>query len=275
METHETEDSAPDAALTHQPRAGQVAGRAFAGASRSFSSAATDALVAKARADVEARWLIAQRCRRSLDDVRQDLIAECRRPSFARAAMYARPAGKKQNEQGAGVANLIEGLSIRFAEAAARCMGNLQPEVQTIYDDHTTRIVKVTVTDYETNVAWSRDLNVAKTVERKQLKKGQRALGERVNSYGDRVFIVEATDDEVNVKESAMVSKAARTLLLRIVPGGIQDECKAIIKQVIANANDKDPSAAKNRALDGLAALGIKPSQLIEYLGKPLEQATP
>jgi hypothetical protein len=266
------DDNAPVALA---PRgANQVARQDFGGTSLAMSSAQTDALVAKARADVEARWILAMRRPRNLDDVRQSLIAECSRPQFARVAVYARPVGKKQDPQGNWINAVAEGLSIRFAEAAARCMGNLQPDVQTIYDGADTRIVRVTVTDYESNVTWSRDLNVRKTVERKQLKRGQKSLGERLNSYGDRVFIVEATDDEVNVKEAAMVSKAARTLILRVVPGHLQDECKDLCKRIAAQADAKDPAANKNRALDAFASLGIKPSQILEYLGKPIEQAT-
>lgn len=266
------DDNAPQALA---PRAAnQVARQDFGGTSLAIGNAQTDALVAKARADVEARWILAMRRPRNLDDVRQQLISECQRPQFARVAMYARPVGKKQDAAGNWINAVAEGLSIRFAEAAARCMGNLQPDVQTIYDGPDTRIVRVTVTDYESNVTWSRDLNVRKTIERKSLKKGQRSLGERLNSYGDRVFIVDATDDEVNVKEAAMVSKAVRTLILRVVPGHLQDECKSLCKAIAASADAKDPAAAKNRALDAFARLGVKPSQVIDYLGKPLEQAT-
>jgi hypothetical protein len=135
--------------------------------------------------------------------------------------------------------------------------------------------VRVTVTDLEVNGTWSRDLTVAKTVERKMLKKGQTPISTRVNSYGDRVFIVEATDDEVGVKEAAAVSKAARTLILRLVPGHIQDEALALCKQIASDRDAKDPDAARVRILDAFSGIGVTPVDLEQYLGHSTEKITP
>lgn len=247
------------------PRQNSLSRRDFSGVSLAVGNAATEALVAKARADTEARWIMAMRRPRNLDDVRQDILKECRRPGFADVAIYSVPRGE----------NKIEGLSIRFAEVAARCMGNLQPEVVTIYDDETTRIVRVTVTDYESNVTWSKDLSIKKTVERKFLKKGQRSYGERENSYGQRVYIVDATDDDVNTKEAAMVSKAVRTLILRIIPGHLQDEAFAICAKIAKDKDAKDPDAARIGMLDSFAGIGVKPSEIEEYLGHTTERMAP
>lgn len=279
METHDSSeaiDEQPNGALTTQPRSGQSMRRDFAGTMLAVTSAATDALVAKARADVEARWIMAMRMPRNLDDVRQCMLRECKRPGFADVATYARPVGNKKNERtGEWEQAFAEGLSIRFAEMAARAMGNMQPDVQTIFDDDRLRIVRVTVTDFESNVTWSKDLSIRKTVERKQLKKGQRSLQERTNSYGDRVFVVEATDDEVAVKEAAQVSKAARTLILRMVPGHLQDEMFDLCKQVSADKQAKDPNAARVRLLDAFASVGVMPSDLEQYLGHTTERLAP
>jgi hypothetical protein len=248
------------------PQVNQIARTDLMGTSLATSNPATEALIAKERASIEARWIMAMRRPRNLDDVRQRVLAECRRPGFAEAAVYARPVG------GGKVA---EGLSIRFAEVAMRCMTNMPCDTQTIFDGATERIVRVTVTDLETNVTWSRDITIKKTVERRQLKKGQRPLGERLNSYGERVFIVEATDDEVAVKEAAQISKMARTLILRCVPGNIQDEAKALCRRISSDKTAKDPVGERNKVLDAFSGLGVLPSQLAAYLGKPLEQARP
>jgi hypothetical protein len=263
------------ALATQQPQQNQIARTDLMGASLSTTNAATEALIAKERASIEARWIMAMRRPRNLDDVRQRVLAECRRPGFAESAIYHRPAGNKQDANGKWVPNIIEGLSIRFAEVAVRCMTNIPVETQTIFDGDRDRVVRVTVTDLESNVTWSRDITIKKTVERKQLKKGQRPLGERVNSYGDRVFIVEATDDEVSVKEAAMISKMSRTLILRCVPGNIQDEAKMLCRKISADKTAQDPAAAKTKVLDAFSTLGVLPSQLADYLGKPLEQARP
>lgn len=268
MDVIDTEDSAPSddgvgTSIVKRQRSGTVSRRDMAGSSLAVSSAATDALVAKARADVEARWMIALRCPRNLDDVEQEMRAECSNPDFAKAAIYARPVGGDK---------IAEGLSIRFAEMAVRVMGNVSVETFTIFDDDAVRITRVTVTDFETNATWSKDLSIRKTVERKHIKKGQKVLGERLNSYGDRVYIVEATDDDVNVKESNAISKAARTGALRLVPGGLQRKMLQLCKSIVADKAAKDPDGERKRMLDAFGLLRVMPSDLEEFLGHPTTQ---
>lgn len=277
MDTHvEYDENNQSNGQALAPRQNEMVRRDFGGVSVTRQSGAIEAMAAKERAMIEARWTMALHRPRNIDNVRQDIIKECRRPGFAEVAIYERPVGRKKNEKtGEWEEATIEGLSIRFAEVAARCMTNLSVETQTVHDADEERRVRVTVTDLESNGTWSRDLTVRKTVERKFLKKGQRPLAERVNSYGDRVFIVEATDDEVGVKEAAAISKAARTLILRLVPGHLQDEAMAICKKVAADRDAKDPDAARNRVLDAFAGLSIKPSDLEQLLGHSTEQLTP
>jgi hypothetical protein len=247
------------------PHGNMLARREFSGTAMVQASAAAEALVAKERANAEAKWIIAMRRPRNMDAVRQDILKECRRPGFADAAVYEVPRGGTK----------IVGLSIRFAEVAVRCMGNLQPEVITVFDGDDTRLVRCTVTDYESNVTWSKDITVKKTVERKQIGKGQRVHGERLNSYGDRVYIVDATDDDVNTKEAALVSKALRTLILRCIPGHIQDEALALCNKIYADKQARDPDAARVAMLDAFASVSIKPTDLEELLGHTTERMQP
>ncbi len=259
-------DEAPTGALTTAQRGNQVARQDFGGQSLATTSGATEALVAKARASVEACVIAAKRWPRNMLDSRQRILEDCRRPDFAKVAMYARPVG--------GGAK-AEGLSIRFAEAALRAMGNMSSTSETIYDDAAVRIVRVQVVDYETNAQWSKDLSIPKTVERKQLKRGQRPLAERVNSGGERVFIVEASDDDLATKEAALISKASRTCILRLIPGDIQDEAKRMIREVASKADAKDPLGARNRMLDSFSMIGVKPSQIEAWLGHEIDTISP
>lgn len=248
----------------HRPEVNQLIRRDFGGTSVARGSAATEALVAKARADIEARWTMAMHRPRDMDQVRSLLMKECARPGFADAAIYHKPIGDG-----------IEGLSIRFAEAAARCFGNIAMDVAQIYDDDNTRVMRVSATDLETNVTWPQDVTISKTVERRHLRNGQTAVATRTNSYGDLVYLVAATDDDLLNKQNALVSKALRTAILRIIPGNLQDEafdkCNAILKDKAA----KDPDAARNSMCDGFASLNIMPADLAEWLGHDLGTATP
>ena len=60
--------------------------------------------------------------------VREKLLKECHRPSFADVARYRKPIGKG-----------VEGLSIRFAEAALRLMKNITIQQTVVSEDEFTR----------------------------------------------------------------------------------------------------------------------------------------
>lgn len=225
----------------------------------------TTALAAQAKAQIEARYIVAMQRPRDMDTVRTKLLKECMRPGFAKVARYSKPVGRDK----------IEGPSIRFAEAALRCMGNVVPESFVIWDDEEKRVIRVSVTDIESNLTYSQDVVVQKTVERKQLGKGQQALSSRANGYGDIVYTVRATDDDVLNKQNAQVSKALRTQAIRLLPGDILEECMTAVVKVQKDEDAKDPDAAKKALLDAFARLNIMPNQLAEYLGHEVATVVP
>jgi len=247
------------------PERNQIVRRSFEGVSALMQNAATQALTAKATADINARWMIAMHRPRVMMDVRADLLKECERPGFAASAIYRVPRGGAT----------ITGMSVRFAEAAMKAMGNMGAEAQTLYDSDDERVVRVTVTDFERNTAWSRDLTISKTREVKALKRGQQAISTRVNSYGDTVFRVEATPDDVTTKEAAEISKASRTGVLRLVPGWLLAECRERCDKTAQNKAAQDPDVERRKIADAFSGLNVKPSWLTEYLGHDLDATTP
>src|SRR5690348_5556972 len=84
----------------------------------------TASAIAQASAEVQARYIMAIRRPRDWMTVRTRLMQECKRSGFAQTALYAKPAG----------GSLIVGFSIRFAEAALRCMTNMMPETRIVHD---------------------------------------------------------------------------------------------------------------------------------------------
>lgn len=236
-------------------------GQQFPAATQETSSTA---VAAQARAEVEARAIMALKRPRDMDDVRERLLKECRRPRFAQVARYQIPRAGKT----------IEGPSIRFAEAALRCMTNVLVQTATLYDDAEKRILRVTVTDLEANAAYSRDVTVAKTVERSSVKKDQLIVSQRLNSLGNVAYTVQASDDDLRMKEGAEVSRAVRTLFLRLLPGDVLDEAMDEIRGALKRGFDADPEAERKRHADAFAAIGVKPSELKEYLGHDLSLIT-
>lgn len=230
-----------------------------------IESSAT-AVAAQAKAMVEARYLLAMHRPRNWDDVRQRLIRECRRPAFAKnkSAFYHKPIGDG-----------VEGLGIRFAEVALRCMTNVLIESTLVFEDSMKEIHKVTVTDLEGNVTYPYDVRVEKTVERARPLSDGSFISVRKNSYGRDVYTVPAQEDDLLNKRGAQISKAIRTLALRIIPGDLQDEAEAVIKSVRMDEAARDPNAERNSIADAFMQLNILPSQLSEYLNQDFGTCSP
>lgn len=226
---------------------------------------ASTAMAERQRAEIQARYIMALQNPRNVDDARVRLLAACKRPGFAESAVYDLPRGDKT----------IGGLSIRFAEAAVREMRNIAVDAVVVYEDASTRRTKVSVVDLETNATYSRELTISKRIERKKTRKTDTIIAERETSTGDLVFIVVATDDEVNMAEQSQVSRAIRTLGLRLIDGDILDECYTQCRRTLTEGAKKDPEGERRRVCDAFAEYGVKPSDLARFLGIPLEQIQP
>lgn len=219
----------------------------------------------RAKADVLARFQVAMMRPRDLMVARETLLKHCKRLGFAEVARYAKPVGMGK----------VTGPSVRFAEACLQAFGNMSVDQPVIFDDAERRIVRVMATDLETNATTSADVTVTKTVERKKLKAGQTPIATRENSYGDLVYIVEATDDEITVKANAMVAKARRNCILQLVPGDIIEECMRAVVRTQEEGDAKDPEAAKKRMADAFFEQGVSVGDLKGYLGHDIGSCSP
>lgn len=228
------------------------------------SENAAVAMAAQQKAVVEARYKMALARPRDIDAVRQNMLKDARRPSFASVAIYHKPIGKG-----------IEGPSIRFVEAAIRNMTNILTETFTISEDDERSVVRVAVSDLETNTYFSQDVTVTKTVERAKLPQGEKPIRVRTNSYGKPVYILHGTDDDILNKQNALISKAVRTLGLRLIPGDLVDEAMWTVRQTMNAQDAHDPDAAKNRIIDAFAQLGVNVESLKDYLGHELSNIDP
>lgn len=213
------------------------------------------ALAEQVKATVQAKFLMAYQCPRDTEDARQRLLASCRRPGFAKKAIYHKPIGKG-----------IEGPSIRFAEEAIRTWGNIDVDTLIIFEDEFVRKIRVTCTDLERNASFAKSLTIDKTVERSN-KKDRDVISQRTNSKGSITYIVKATEDELNQKEAALISKAIRNEGLRLIPDDIVEEALAIVKKTRSGSIEKNISDEQKRIFDAFAQLGIQPKQLREYIG--------
>lgn len=233
-------------------------------AAMSASENAAFAMAAQMKAIVEARYKMALARPRDIDAVRQNMLKDARRPSFASVAIYHKPVGKG-----------VEGPSIRFVEAAIRNMTNILTETSTVSEDDERRVIRVSVSDLETNTYFSQDVTVTKTVERSKLPQGEKPIRIRQNSKGQPVYILHGTDDDILNKQNALISKAVRTLGLRLIPGDLVDEALYYVRQTMATQDAQNPDAAKNKIIDAFSQLGVSVESLKDYIGHELSSIDP
>lgn len=251
---------------------------------RPYSEVASSAVQAREQAAVQARYIVAMQRPRDVENFRVRLLKECRRPGFAEVAEYARPVGKEKNEQtGKWEDKIARGPSIRLIETAVQHFGNIVAEAPVVFEGEESRLVRAQMTDLETNVTWMQDIVVPRRIERRGFAdngqilppKGRNVINSRKNSSGDTVFLIEATDDEVNVKQSAMISKAQRKNAERLLPADIVQEALTVCRKTREDEDSKDPTGAMRRIVDGFAEFNVEPSELAEYLEKPLDRIQP
>lgn len=217
-----------------------------------------------AKARIQAAYIMALRKPRSIDAARAAIMTACENPAFAKVVEFAKPIGDRK----------VRGPSIRFAELALRAWTNIDSDIQVLYEDQTTRRIKVRVLDLESNTSFSKEIQLAKTVERKS-SAGRVIISERLNSSKEKVYVVEATEDEILNKENALISKALRNEGLRLIPGGIIEEALEKARKTRANEAAADPDKAKNQIVDAFRGLRIMPKDLEKYLRHPLDILTP
>lgn len=237
---------------------------------------AASASASLAKATIEAKFVIALRPenRRSVMAARASILEACQRPKFAEGAMYHVKRGSKQNANGQWVDNLIEGPSIRFAETALQAWKNVDVSQVIAWENDEYRLVRITVTDLENNISYTDEAMLAKTIERSKLKQGQEAIARRTNSDGREVFIVRATDEEMQNKTNIAKSKSIRNSGLRLIPEDIVEEAMEAVVRTNEKGGD-DPKAGIKKVLDAFSALGVSPSEVEAYLDHPLETISP
>jgi hypothetical protein len=218
------------------------------------------------KAQIQSAFIMALQRPRDILEARDRILRECSRPGFAEDAEYSKPIGRE----------VITGPSIRFAELAIREWGNVDVQTQILFEDESVRRLRVTVTDLETNSKFGRDIVIKKTIERKS-KRGRDGdvIGERKNSYGERTYILRATDEEMYTKEAAWLSRIIRNEGLRIIPSDIVSEGLKIAKQTRENNAAQDPDAAQKRIVDSFSSIGIRPSDLARYLEHDIAKIGP
>lgn len=232
------------------------------------------ALAAAAEADVKARFTLARLNPRHEDDCAVRILTACRRPSFAakpgpgkQVAMYSRPVGGRAN---------AEGLSVHAAREFRRLWGNIDTNIQLVFEDEEKEVWRVATTDLEVNFRRSIDVQVPKAIERSSPRDGDEILKSRMNSYNKPVYLIRAEGDELKATRGKAIAIAERETILAMLPGDLKEEAIATVKATQANEHARDPAGARKEVCDMFADLGVMPREIEQaYLRHPLEQMTP
>ena len=231
------------------------------------------AVSASARAEIESAFVMALKMPRNRDQARVEILDSCKNLIFAEKVKYKKPVGWTK-DRGQWVQNYVEGPSIRFAEEMIRSWGNVKVQCVTIYEDADKRITLVNVVDLQKNISYSKQITIVKTVERKKAK-DREVISERLNSKQERIFIVVATDDEVNIKEAALISKEIRNASLRLIPQDIIEEAMQVTAATLKAGVSSDMKGARKAIIDTFATIGVKPKDLEEYIGHSIDTVSP
>lgn len=252
--------------LITRPSGAAIATRgAFSDSVEVRGETAATAVAERAKAEVQARFAIAQHRPRNVLDVRARVLDHCKRPGFAAKARYRKPVGN----------TAVEGPSIRFVETALAEYSNVDTDTVVAFEDSEKILLRVSVTDLENNLTHKGEVLIRKTVERSSLRPGMEAVGKRQNTSGRDVYIIRATDEDLANKQAAAASKMLRGLGLKILPADVVEEAMQLCIDTLRDAATKDPSAERKKIADAFHSLGVNPAALVDYLGHPLERLEP
>lgn len=221
--------------------------------------------ITREEAEIKAAYTMAIMRPRDFDLVRSRVLKACKRASFAanKSAYYRKPVGKdKQGHQ-----QYVQGAGIRLAEELARQYGNLRCQIIILRDDDEAVEYSVTVLDLETNTSWPQVTRVAKKIERKKPREGQEIIGQRKNSYGEIVYIVRPTDEELLMLANSHLSRALRNAIIRAVPNDLtEDAIEQIVETRQQEGGKKTPEEKRKEIFDAFSERGIDPPEVEAYV---------
>lgn len=216
-------------------------------AERSIRSASAGAAEEQTRAiaQVQAAYVMAKRFPRDEQRSLERILNSCRRFSLAEQALYAYPRGD----------TLVEGPSIRLAEAIAQAWGNMDFGIHEVAQRNGESEVEAFATDLETNVRRSAKFFAPHI---RQTKKGQHKLTDPRDIY------------EMVANNGA---RRLRACILAIIPGDVIEQAEAEVKKTL-QANSGPLKDRIDRMIKAFAALNVTQAMLEQHLGHAIANTT-
>jgi hypothetical protein len=200
------------------------------------------ALEATERASIDIQIATAKRYPRTLSKVKSDMLSFATLDSdTASSCFYTLPRGGKN----------IQGPSVRLAEIAVACYGNLRAG---------TRIIECVTTGDSPHVtiqAFAMDLerNSAITMEKRRRIVGKKSKGGQID------------EDDINLAANAGSAIAFRDAVFKVVPRALIDPVWEQAK-LVAIGDVKTLADRRAKAFDAFAKMGADQARVLQALGK-------
>lgn len=208
---------------------------------------ATAGAAASAQHEIQSAIIIARKFPRNEEQCFQELMAACKRPSFAEDATYSFPRGDAQ----------VEGPSVNLAREAGRIWGNIRFGLYIVREDEESMLIRGWAWDIQKNTKVEHDDSFKKLIQRKGkgwVVPDERDLRELTNRRG---------------------AILVRNSLLQVMPKDLIEDALYQCSQTLEDKTSKDPEAAKKRLLVDFATINVTVEMLEKRLGHPFAQASP
>lgn len=201
----------------------------------------------RAIAQIQGEMLLARKMPRNANAAMREFEDACKIPEFASVAFFSVPRGNNQR---------VEGESIRFAEEAARCWGNIYTYHKELSRSDGKSEVVVGAWDLQTGFHVERQLTVVHVID---LQSGSR-----------RCRSEKEIDDLINNK----AAKQRRGVILAVLPKWFTEAGKKIAKLTVAGGTEKPLSQRIRDMATAFGQFGVTVDHLEAYLEHALDLTT-
>lgn len=232
----------------------------------------TSAMAAGATMEIQAMMAWAVKYPRDEDKALDAMLKRAQSEKFADLAIYE----MERKNWRTGEIKVIRGLTIECARDLLVQWKNTRIVDSVIADTERYLIGKVCAYDIENNVQIPEEFIVSKTWERSKIKEGDELCGERINTNGQKIYIIKIPDLELNNAYKAQRARSLRNVINAIIPSYYKEQILEACMATKRNASEK--AVQSNEGLKAMALafaeLDVSEDQLIKYLGHPIAKMT-
>ncbi len=201
---------------------------------------------ARAVAEVQASYVIAKKYPRDQHKAYSNVITMCQRPFLAEQSMYAYPRGGQ----------LVEGPSIRLAEALGQAWGNIECGVKELSQANRISVAEAYAIDLETNTRVTKIFHVP---HHRDTRKGRKTLTDSRDIY------------ELVANQGA---RRLRACILAVIPGDVIEAAVAQCRKTL-ESSDIPVQDQVRKMITAFDSYGVKTAHIEKFLGHNLDAIIP